>query len=205
MKVWRQGQFDEYGTDQKRFKRALPKEILPNFEPSGLLELESNSKDGVVLKHVEPLDARCPEEFWARNRVLVKNRDIFQAVLYRKGEEMPIKTYDLRLKSSYIIGRGLGKNSDEMEEKEVVIADIVIPEETCSKQHCAIQFREVRGRLAAYVIDLESSNGTSLNGVRLPAARYVELRSGDIINTSAVEDDESDYDIVFVNANLQSI
>lgn len=205
MKIWRKRQFGEYGTEQKRFKRALPKEILPNFEPSGLLELESNSKEGVLLKHVEPSDARCPKDFWARNRVSMKNRDIFQAVLYRKGEEVPMSTYDLELKSSYIIGRGLGKSSDDTEEKEVVVADIVIPEETCSKQHCVIQFREVRGRLAAYVMDLESSNGTSLNGVRLPAARYVELRSGDIINTSAVEDDESDYDIVFVNTNLQSM
>ncbi|QLL33486.1 hypothetical protein HG536_0E03970 [Torulaspora globosa] len=205
MEMWRKRQSGENRTQLKRSKQGLPKQILPKFEPSGLLELESNSKEGVLLKHVEPSDARCPKDFWAKNRVPLKNRHIFQAVLYRKGEEVPMRTYDLELKSSYIIGRGVGRSWDDSEEKEVVVADIVIPEETCSKQHCAIQFREVRGRLAAYVIDLESSNGTNLNGVRLPAARYVELRSGDIINPSAVADDESDYDIVFVNANFQSM
>jgi smad nuclear-interacting protein 1 len=30
-----------------------------------------------------------------------------------------------------------------------------------------------------YVIDLESTNGTALNGERVAPARYVELRSGD--------------------------
>lgn len=198
MDLWRKRRFDASEAREKRFKQDLPKEILPVFEPSGLLELESNGEEGIALKHVEPSDARSPRDHWIDNKVPLKNRDLFQAVLYRKGQSVPMKEYDLEAKSSYIVGRNLGRSLKESEEKEVVIADIGIPEETCSKQHCAIQFREVRGKLAAYVIDLESSNGTSLNGARLPAARYVELRSGDLINTSAEEDDESSYEIIFM-------
>eukprot|EP01067_Filipodium_phascolosomae_P002772 Filipodium_phascolosomae@DN2488_c0_g1_i3.p1 len=36
----------------------------PNFEPSGLLALDSNSRNGTLLKHYEPPDAREPAEHW---------------------------------------------------------------------------------------------------------------------------------------------
>jgi pSer/pThr/pTyr-binding forkhead associated (FHA) protein len=32
-----------------------------------------------------------------------------------------------------------------------------------------------------YLIDLESSNGTKLNGETIEAARYYELKSGDVV------------------------
>lgn len=59
-----------------------------------------------------------------------------------------------------------------------------------SGQHAAIQFRQtVRVdewgerdvRVRPYVIDLESSNGTTLNGERVEASRFVELRDGDVL------------------------
>jgi smad nuclear-interacting protein 1 len=34
-------------------------------------------------------------------------------------------------------------------------------------------------------MDLESTNGTFINGVRLEAARYYELRRGDVITLGA--------------------
>lgn len=117
-------------------------------------------------------------------------------MVYKRGVKTPLKEYDLGSRSSYILGRELGRSLNE-QEKEVVVADIGIPEETCSKQHCAIQFREIGGKLLVYVIDLESSNGTSLNGLKLPSARYVQLRSGDLITLS--EEDESNYEIMFMS------
>ena len=38
--------------------------LEPNFEPSGLLAKESNSKNGVALKYAEPAEARKPKKKW---------------------------------------------------------------------------------------------------------------------------------------------
>ena len=62
---------------------------------------------------------------------------------------------------------------------------------SCSKQHAVLQFRytekknewgEKKGAVKPYIIDLESANGTKLNGEKLPQSRYVGLVSGDVIN-----------------------
>lgn len=73
-----------------------------------------------------------------------------------------------------------------------------------SKQHAVLQFRfteggkgegkdewgvmvvEEEGRkrgggVRPYVIDLESANGTWVNGERVPERRFVEVRSGDVV------------------------
>ena len=69
------------------------------------------------------------------------------------------------------------------------IADILTLHPSCSGQHAVLQFRlkvlkddldEVRVVLP-YVMDLESTNGTFLNGERLAPARYVELREKDML------------------------
>ena len=61
---------------------------------------------------------------------------------------------------------------------------------SCSKQHAVVQFRYVekkdewgqkKGGVKPYVIDLESANGTKVNGEGVPEGRYVEVRSGDVI------------------------
>lgn len=191
-------------SDSKRYK-SEKKIILPIFESSGLLELDSNSKKGIQLKHTEPSDAESLKSFWEKNNVQARNRSIHQLIVYKKGAKIPVKEYDLSEESSYLIGRSLGRslNQDEDNEeggepKEVVIADIGIPEETCSKQHCVIQFRNVNDSIKAYLLDLDSSNGTELNGSLIPSARYVELRSGDIITLSEVVKD-TDYELIFVN------
>jgi smad nuclear-interacting protein 1 len=36
-----------------------------------------------------------------------------------------------------------------------------------------------------YLMDLESTNGTFINGVRLDSARYYELKRGDVITFGA--------------------
>ena len=61
---------------------------------------------------------------------------------------------------------------------------------SASKQHAVLQFRwsEKRdewggkvGGVRLYVIDLESANGTWVNGGRVPERRFVEVRSGDVV------------------------
>ncbi|SCU97929.1 LAMI_0F12156g1_1 [Lachancea mirantina] len=173
---------------------------LPIFEPSGLLELDSNNKKGIHVLHVEPLNAVSPETFYRNRRVPKFRQCRFRAVVYRDGQEEPIETYDLFEKSSYLVGRALGDKQGDKEtpeDAEIVLADIKIPDETCSKQHCVIQFREIDSELKVHVMDLESSNGTVLNAVELPATRFVELHSEDCLRFT-VHRSDSQYSVIFV-------
>ena len=65
---------------------------------------------------------------------------------------------------------------------------------SCSKQHAVLQFRYTEkkkkgdewgerkgGKVRLYVIDLESANGTVLNGEKIPERRFVEVKSGDVL------------------------
>lgn len=84
--------------------------------------------------------------------------------------------------------------------RDQAVADIHIDNEpdttsegkvVVAKQHAAIQFRFVRGApdefgertegVKPYVIDLESKGGTWLNGRKIEASRFVELRDGDAV------------------------
>ena len=71
--------------------------------------------------------------------------------------------------------------------------DFLIEHPSCSKQHAVLQFRYVEGKsrgefgdktgggVKPYLLDLESANGTVVNGERVPDRRYVELKSGDSV------------------------
>ena len=70
------------------------------------------------------------------------------------------------------------------------MADIPVEHPSCSKQHAVIQFRYIEkrsefgdrvGKVRPYLIDLESANGTKVNGVEIPKAKYVEIRDGDVV------------------------
>lgn len=83
------------------------------------------------------------------------------------------------------------------------LADIVAAHESCSKQHAALQFREVNGSIRyvrfqvsssgqnpssalscvgrPYLIDVGSANGTFLNKQKIKPNEYVELKEGDAI------------------------
>lgn len=78
--------------------------------------------------------------------------------------------------SCYLLGR------------DAVVTDILIEHPSCSKQHAVIQFRQITKtdkygettqNVKPFVIDLDSTNGTYVNGEEVPKSRYYELRSGD--------------------------
>ncbi|CAI4225197.1 unnamed protein product [Auanema sp. JU1783] len=130
---------------------------------SGKLAEDTNTFRGVVVKYNEPPEAKMPTLRWR---------------LYPfKGEESLPALYVHR-QSAYLIGR------------DRKVADIPVDHPSCSKQHAALQYRSMpferadgsRGRKTLpYLIDLGSANGTFINGDKIDAQRYHELRERDVI------------------------
>ena len=149
---------------------ALPAEKA-NFGLSGALARDSGTGNvirGVALKWSEPPEARVPDRK-------------FRFFVFKGADSAPVDTLHIHRLSAYLVGR----------DRDVV--DILIDHASASKQHAVIQFRLVplpqepgdmgppRHQIKPYVMDLESTNGTRLNGVRLEPARYVELRESDVL------------------------
>ncbi|KAL0939480.1 fha domain protein [Colletotrichum truncatum] len=146
-----------------------PKE-KPNLRNSGALAAASNSvqqADGtsIVLKYHEPAEARKPPA-----------KDQWKLFVF-KGADI-VDTIDLGLRSCWLIGR------------EAAVVDLMAEHPSISKQHAVIQFRHVEkrnefgdriGKVKPYLIDLESANGTILNGDKVADSRYYELRDKDMI------------------------
>merc|ERR1712151_681950 len=65
--------------------------------------------------------------------------------------------------------------------KDRRVVDIPTDHQTCSKQHAVLHYRLVQGVVKPYIMDLESKNGTFLNGERIESSRYVELLEKDVV------------------------
>ncbi len=142
----------------------------PNYSATGRLAAESNtikSADGqaIVLKYHEPSEARKspPKQAW---RMYVF-----------KASEI-IDTIELSERSCWLFGR------------EAAVVDFLVEHPSCSKQHAVVQFRYMEkrnefgdktGKVRPYLIDLESANGTVMNGEEVPPGRYLELRDKDVL------------------------
>ena len=94
-----------------------------------------------------------------------------------KGPEI-VETVELAEQSCWLFGR------------ETAVADFPIEHPSCSKQHAVIQFRYIekrnefgdkKGKVKPYVLDLESANGTKVNGEDVPPGRYMEVRDNDVL------------------------
>ena len=164
-------QQDAFDNEAAVVKKSPPPEKLkPNFGTTGRLAAESNtitSADGqaIVLKYHEPPEARKPAPKDAWRIYVFKGADIMETV-------------ELGQRSCWLFGR------------ESAVADFPIEHPSCSKQHAVIQFRYVEkkneygdrsGKVRPYIIDLESANGTDVNGEKMPSGRYLELRDKDVI------------------------
>ncbi|CRG85980.1 hypothetical protein PISL3812_02983 [Talaromyces islandicus] len=149
-------------------KPAVEKE-KPNFANTGRLAAESNTVTvnggSVVLKYHEPPEARKPPA-----------KDDWRLYVF-KGDDL-LEMVGLNERSCWLIGR------------EKLVVDFQIEHPSCSKQHAAIQFRYLEkknefgdktGRVRPYLIDLESANGSMVNGDTVPGGRYIELRDKDVL------------------------
>jgi smad nuclear-interacting protein 1 len=152
-------------------KGSSPAEIQkPNYSATGRLAAESNtikSADGqaIVLKYHEPLEARKPPSSQPWRMYVFKGTEI-------------IDTIELSQRSCWLFGR------------EAAVVDFLVEHPSCSKQQAVVQFRYMEkrnefgdktGKVRPYLIDLESANGTSVNGEEVPAGRYLELRDKDVL------------------------
>lgn len=147
-----------------------------NYKPTGLLAKEANTLVGTttVLKYHEPAEARkpSPKEQW--RMYVFKKKDL-------------VDTIYLHQRSAWLIGR------------DQKVTDLLLEHPSISKQHAVIQFRHItttnefgdkRSKVKPYLIDLESANGTKLNGKKVEASRFVELVDGDVV---AFGDSEREY------------
>ncbi|KAG1150094.1 hypothetical protein G6F37_000374 [Rhizopus arrhizus] len=154
----------QWGREEEEKKEEEPVEKeQPNFGLSGKLAAETNTVKGVELKYNEPPEAAKPKQKW---RLYVF-----------KGKEQ-VDLLHIHRQSSYLIGR------------DRVVADIPIDHPSCSKQHAVIQYRQMdekdeNGKLQKitkpFIIDLEATNGTFLNGEQIPSTRFVELKATDVL------------------------
>lgn len=163
-------QKDAFAGDSTAIKPGDPlpaEKEKPNYAPTGALARETNTVVGTstVLKYNEPPEARLPPAS-APWRMYVF-----------KGEQ-EIEKLDLHTRSCWLFGR------------ERAVVDVPIEHPSCSKQHAVVQFRYVekrgeygdrKGGVKPYIIDLDSANGTMLNGEKLDGRRYMELRTGDVL------------------------
>jgi smad nuclear-interacting protein 1 len=119
--------------------------------------------NGIVIKYVEPPEARRPKRRWR---------------LYPFKGEQSLPTMYIHRQSCFLIGR------------DRKICDLPIDHPSCSKQHAVLQYRLVpidradgtQGkRVRPYILDLESSNGTFVNNQKIDAKKYVELLEKDVV------------------------
>lgn len=149
----------------------------PNFKPTGLLAKEANTIAGTttVLKYHEPTEARKPPASQQWRMYVFKEKDVLVDTVY------------LFERSCWLFGR------------DQKITDVFLEHPSISKQHAVVQFRHSStinefgdkiNRVRPYLIDLESANGTLLNGQKIGVSRYVELVDGDVV---AFGSSESEY------------
>mmetsp|Transcript_3879 Transcript_3879/g.5965 ORF Transcript_3879/g.5965 Transcript_3879/m.5965 type:complete len:326 (+) Transcript_3879:74-1051(+) len=165
-----------------------PNKIKANFGLSGALASDTqtgNARDGITLKFSEPPEARIPNTRWRLYVFRRKSSDVKKSTTDSEKNDDLLDVYHISRQSAYLFGR------------ERKVADIPVDHGSLSKQHCVLQYRALPSNSSSligeapklqckpYLMDLESTNGTFINGVRLDAARYYELRRGDVVTLGA--------------------
>mmetsp|Transcript_14618 Transcript_14618/g.21886 ORF Transcript_14618/g.21886 Transcript_14618/m.21886 type:complete len:342 (+) Transcript_14618:1-1026(+) len=176
------------GNDANEEPVENPNKIKANFGLSGALASDTqtgNARDGITLKFSEPPEARIPNTRWRLYVFRRKVSDPKATADSDKKDDDLLDVFHISRQSAYLFGR------------ERKVADIPVDHGSLSKQHCVLQYRALPSKSSAiigeptklqckpYLMDLESTNGTFINGVRLDAARYYELRRGDVITLGA--------------------
>jgi len=166
--VKKENELGGWGGDKDKDKpdsKPAVEKLKPDFATSGALEEERNTVNGINLNYTEPPDARNPDAKWR---------------LYVFKGEKQLDPLAIHRQSAYVVGR------------ERKVAHLPIDHPSCSKQHSVIQFRikritpatadeEAVTAIRPYIIDLNSTNGTILNGKKIDPAKYYELLEEDVV------------------------
>ena len=153
-------------------QNSAPPPEAPNFGLSGALAAETNTVNGVTLVYTEPVDKAPPPATKYRLYVFKDGH------LLKDAE--PLRVHR---QSYYLFGR------------DRAVADIPTDHPSCSKQHAVLQYR-LRSRYdddaglevtesTPYLMDLEATNGTFINGERLDPRRYYQLLQKDCVKFGA--------------------
>lgn len=144
--------------------KAAPEALQPNLGLSGKLAAETNKVGGVELKYQEPPESCAPDKKWR---------------LYTfKGDKLEGDPVYLHRSPFILFGR------------DKSVADLLCAHPSISKQHAVLQFRKTakpddfgieQWGIRPYLMDLETVNGTYLNGERVEPLRYYELMAQDVI------------------------
>lgn len=120
------------------------------------------------MRFSEPPEARVPSLRW-------------QLHVFKGSEPVGDGPLYVCKQSAYLIGR------------DTRVADVHALHPSCSSQHAVLQFRlvDLPGKfrpdgtqlqsVRPYILDLESTHGTFLNGEKIVSARYVSLRARDTL------------------------
>jgi len=137
----------------------------PTLERSGALAKPVRTgEDGVDLIYEEPGDSCLPahQHSW---RMYVFKGDQLMESEGQKG------IFYIARKSYIMFGR------------DPTVAHISLGNPSCSKQHAVLQFRKpsTQHSVVPYLFDLDSTNGSFLNGERVGGRKYIELRNKDVL------------------------
>lgn len=140
-----------------------PEPEKPNYAPSGALSRavaapSTGTTQGLqvtTLKWNEPTDKAMPDKKW-------------RLYVFKDGEMIGEPLF-LHRQTAYLLGR------------DRQVCDIPLDHPSCSKQHAVIQFRKIKldgggAEIRPYLLDLESVNGTMLEGEKVEGARYYQLK-----------------------------
>ena len=161
----------------------------PNFGLSCALanhDKTGNVYNGILLKFLEPPEARIPNTRWrfyvfrkafaaVATATATAAGKISNATGAEGGEGDLLEVMHISKQSAYLFGR----------EAKWQIYQSIIPHyqknmPCYSIGHCPMKKDGVL-RCKPYLMDLGSTNGTFINGVRIDDARYYELRKGNVI------------------------
>ena len=153
---------------EKKEEKIIEKE-KPDFNPSGILqkdlefEYNKSMNNKILINYNPPSDSIIPEE-----------NVIWFLFKFSEDKKEAEETFKLINKEFFLIG------------KDPRICDIRIKQQNISRQHAVIQFRKIRKEktweILPYLIDLNSTNGTYLNGDKIDNKKYYELRDKDELN-----------------------
>lgn len=166
----------------------------PNYTPTGLLARAQNTvvsthakagtvaKETHIRKYTEPADAApfAPSVRKISEQTKYEGATSqYRLVRFAKRDNTPLENIRLDQQTSYLAGT------------DPVLAHIPLSNtKSAEEQHAVIQYRlkismdkygDNHRQIKPYLIDLDSEDGTVLNGDLIPSSRYVELRHKDVL------------------------